>query len=89
MESMLNSTPPLALLSLSLWFLVLVPLVLHQFVIYSPLLIPNYANTTQSSLPPLLDPSARSQFRAICYRQISARMLAVALQLPRPLLCAS
>ena len=25
-------------------------------------------------LPPMLDPSARSQFRAICYRQISARI---------------
>ena len=25
-------------------------------------------------LPPMMDPSARSQFRAICYRQISARI---------------
>ena len=33
----------------------------------------------RQGLPPLLDPSARSQFRAICYRQISARIgLAVA-----------
>ena len=33
----------------------------------------------RQGLPPLLDPSARSQFRAICYRQISARLgLAVA-----------
>jgi hypothetical protein len=28
----------------------------------------------RQGLPPLLDPSARSQFRAICYWQISARL---------------
>ncbi len=38
----------------------------------------------RQGLPPLLDPSVRSQFRAICYRQISARLgLAVAISRKR------
>ena len=47
---MLTSTPPLAFLSLRLWSPALVPSVLQQFVVCSPLLIFNYANKTLFSL---------------------------------------
>ncbi len=49
----------------------------QRFVACSLLLIGNYEHNSllaRRGLPPLLDPSARSQFRAICYGQTSARM---------------
>jgi hypothetical protein len=88
---MLNSTPPWALLSLRLWFLGLwFLLVLQQFVLYLPLLISNYANTTSSSLARVFHlcwiiPLVRSFMPSA----IGKFQFSLELQLPRSLLCAS
>jgi hypothetical protein len=70
--------PPLALLSLLLLSPALVLSALLQLGVFSPSLTLNsdsmILNLLANVFPPMLDPSARSQFRAICYRQISARI---------------
>ena len=69
--------PQLVLLSLLLSFPALDYLGLLQFVVLSLLanleMLQHESLLASQGLPPM-DPSARSQFRAICYRQTSARI---------------